>query len=261
MRILNRLFILSLIAISVLAMSGCVSKKLLIKPVDKLEKVVVSYYGADGKVDREIAVANEEKLARELYAKVVQTQAKTISDPKEMDSQESSPQFFITFYYSDATNDKVYSTETGQFIYRRLGGNGWVGGYNGQVLALVTELDKNDSFSFSLHLVKRPVPANFRGVSFRQWDIEKQPVLTQKDNAHSWDGNVLKVNRGILSEKLWGEVPTSGRPFVLLINGKRVYGGEFWTALSSLSPPGDGTIIFYDIPPEGGDVVLYKQNK
>lgn len=260
MKLLRRILLVNLIVI-LITTSGCNQNSLLTKPAEQLKKVIVSYYGTGGRFERESAVQGNDNLANEFYRAVSQTNTEKHLNPNEMNVQESSPMFVVTFHYTDGSSDEIYSTETGKFVYRMISEKGWVGGRNDQVFGLITKLVGDDLFSFSLNLVKKPLPPNFRTVDFRKWEIEKRPILTQRDNAHLWDGRSLKVDRSILRDKLRGEVPTSGRPFVLIINGERVAWGEFWTALSSLSPPSDIPIIFFDIPTESGDVLLYDKGK
>jgi hypothetical protein len=49
-------------------------------------------------------------------------------------------------------------------------------------------------------------------------------------------------------------VEVGGMPFVVIANGERIYGGAFWTPLSSLSY--NGVIILQPFEPDANEIVL-----
>ena len=54
-----------------------------------------------------------------------------------MNQQVSEPKYIITVDYVNESQDTIYSTESGRLIYKRLLGNGWVGGKNERLYDLI----------------------------------------------------------------------------------------------------------------------------
>lgn len=46
----------------------------------------------------------------------------------------------MNFEYMDGLQDVIYSTETGDFVFRRLEGTGWIGGNNEKIEELVNRI-------------------------------------------------------------------------------------------------------------------------
>lgn len=74
--------------------------------------------------------------------------------------------------------------------------------------------------------------------------LETLPVLTEKEiEKYNWKEHTFYVKDGFsLEQKLEGKVPVSGKPFVLVVDGTRIYLGSFWTLVSSLYLPDIPTI-------------------
>lgn len=119
--------------------------------------------------------------------------------------------------------------------------------------------NKNDDVNiskdpgFALYLVKDTSASEAMKMDINKLVLEDEPVITDR-NISSYIWNEHKMNlikdeklQGIAKEKI-GVVPTSGKPFVVVSGGERIYLGLFWTLLSSLSAPKCPTILndFYD---------------
>ena len=70
-------------------------------------------------------------------------------------------------------------------------------------------------------------------------ELQEAPVLTS-DDIISYDGETHEMALTPLAAERIGalDVPTSGRPFVVCVDGQPIYSGAFWVSLSSLSYPG-----------------------
>ncbi|MDR1531855.1 MAG: hypothetical protein LBS62_06680 [Clostridiales bacterium] len=52
---------------------------------------------------------------------------------------------------------------------------------------------------------------------------------------YNWQEQTFELKAGIsLYERIAGDIPVDGRPYVLVVNGERLYMGKFWTMLFSL---------------------------
>ncbi len=103
--------------------------------------------------------------------------------------------------------------------------------------------------SFEIYLVKNLTTADALKKDLDELELEKQPLLTDKNiSEYIWDKHQINLIKDdelnkILNEKVYGKVPVSGKPFVVVCNGEKIYSGAFWTMLSSLFYPECPTII------------------
>ena len=68
--------------------------------------------------------------------------------------------------------------------------------------------------------------------------------LTNKQiDSYNWGSHQFEVYNDILTERLQGRLPMTGKPFVAVAEGQRIYVGAFWTLLSSVSSPGIPLIV------------------
>ncbi len=91
---------------------------------------------------------------------------------------------------------------------------------------------------FALYLTKADVPpAQMSNVS--RIKLAEQPLIASADivtyNAQTHE---LKLRAGAYERIARLEVPVNGRSFVVCVDGAPVYGGAFWTPISSLSYDG-----------------------
>jgi hypothetical protein len=112
--------------------------------LDKVEKVRVIYYRGNYPRGSNITVLAADKdrdLISELYRTITSVKIlEFYAIPDEDDRQESDPLFEIIFTYKNGKSDKIESTETGRYIFRRLFGSGWVGGPCDDILAVIKNL-------------------------------------------------------------------------------------------------------------------------
>lgn len=133
-----------LLIISVMFISGQYQRRLLREGLDKVEKVRVIYYGGNyqsGGSKAAVLISEKDKdLISELYKKIASTKLVIYAIPDEEDRQESDPLFEIFFTYKNGKSDKIESTETGKYIFKRLFGSGWVGGPCEDILVVIKSL-------------------------------------------------------------------------------------------------------------------------
>lgn len=80
---------------------------------------------ATGNRSSELTPENNKDLITQIYNLI--NSSKTRIGSYERSSE---PEYTITIDYANGSQDTIYSTETGEFIYKRLVGNGWAGGKN-----------------------------------------------------------------------------------------------------------------------------------
>ncbi|HYE84104.1 MAG TPA: DUF4829 domain-containing protein [Clostridia bacterium] len=118
--------------------------------------------------------------------------------------------------------------------------------------------DKNDNMKqvsninaaepFEIYMVQENVENN---LELNGLPLDDKPVIGGEQLiAYYWDAHILKVKAGEYLEKIRKYTPVSGRPFVLVSNGKRLYKGYFWTSLSSVSFPATPLIDIEGVPNE-----------
>lgn len=113
--------------------------KLLTKNVEEVQKITVVNLRNDNSTSKITQVENRE-LINTIYRSINTTKTRTETKPDASEEQSSDPFFTITINYLDGTKDSIYSTEGSRFIYRRLSGNGWVGGKNNFLIEVVNRL-------------------------------------------------------------------------------------------------------------------------
>ena len=105
--------------------------------------------------------------------------------------------------------------------------------------------DNKDSIvhDFSIYLVKDLSTTKAMSKNLDELPLENTPVLTDKEiRIYNWKEHTFSLKEGFsLEEKLEGEVPLSGKPFVVA-DSERIYLGSFWTPISSLYIPEIPTI-------------------
>lgn len=112
---------------------------------------------------------------------------------------------------------------------------------------------------FSIYLVKDLSSTDAMSKKLADLPLETIPVLTDKEiRTYNWTEHEFTMKEGIsLEGKLEGKVPSSGRPFVVVVGEERIYLGSFWSSWSSQFPD-------IDIPKisslwlKGSDTDMYK---
>lgn len=231
---------------------------------DKIRYILVNYQG----VTVRLTIENNSELTNKIFKEISSTKVESHPNPSELESQESSPVFSLVLGYADESKDEILSTETGKFIFRRLAGNGWIGGSNANLKNLIIEVTQGDQISlsssnsksaikFSVFLEKEPNSRNRDKSDINSIQLEEKPVFSDADIPYSWNGDRLTLNEKIVQERLRGKIPLIGRLFVLSINEKRTSMGMFWTLLSSAIPPTNIPVIIFDYPEK--DIVIYNR--
>lgn len=102
--------------------------------------------------------------------------------------------------------------------------------------------EKNDykqTMLFEIYLVRDLTTADAVKKRLNELPLEEKPVLVHCEIVeYNWANHEIKLINNSLEKELSGKVPVSGKPFVVVANGERIYLGAFWTPLSSLSEPG-----------------------
>ncbi len=109
--------------------------------------------------------------------------------------------------------------------------------------------DKHTQPNFAIYLVENMDTIDAIKMDINNLMLEDTPILTDQNiSNYIWDTHEITLIKDdklkkILDEKIYWKIPVSGKPFVLMCNGERIYIGAFWTALSSLSDPGSPIIM------------------
>lgn len=109
----------------------------------------------------------------------------------------------------------------------------------------------NAKASFEIYLVKNLINCDASKIDLSKLELEEKPLLTDKDiSEYVWKSHQIKLIKDgelkkTLNEKVYRKTPVTGKPFVVVCNGEKVYCGAFWTLLSSLYFP-DLPIIISD---------------
>lgn len=113
--------------------------KLLTKDVEEVQKITVVNL-RDGYHTSEITQAEDKDLINTIYQSINTTKTHAVIKPDASEEQNSEPNFTITINYLDGTEDIIYSGESREFVYKRLSGNGWIGGKNEGLIEVVNKL-------------------------------------------------------------------------------------------------------------------------
>lgn len=113
--------IIVLILLSAFFLYGYLQTRLLSMNAADVQKMMI----ASENRSSELTPENDKELITQIYKLINSTKTRIGSY-----EQSSEPEYTITIDYANGSQDTIYSTETGEFIYKRLVGNGWVGGKN-----------------------------------------------------------------------------------------------------------------------------------
>jgi len=116
------------------------------------------------------------------------------------------------------------------------------------MMLLIFGCSKNDTqntkHDLSIYLVKELSTKEAMSKNIDELPLENEPVLTDKEiKIFNWKAQTFSIMDGFsLEKRLEGKVPLDGKSFVLVVDGKRIYLGSFWTPISSLYYPDIPTI-------------------
>ena len=113
--------------------------KLLTKNVEEVQKITVVNI-RNGNHTSEITQAENKDLINTIYQSIDTTKTRTETKPDASEELNTDLSFTITINYLDGTEDIIYSGESRDFIYKRLSGNGWIGGKNEGLIEVVNKL-------------------------------------------------------------------------------------------------------------------------
>lgn len=120
--------VIVLILLSAFLLYGCSQEKLLNKDESEVQKMMIT----SGKRTSEITKEKNQDLISQIYELINSTKTRIGSY-----EQTSEPNYTIKIDYLNGSQDTIYSTENGKFIYKRLLGNGWVGGNNERLIEIL----------------------------------------------------------------------------------------------------------------------------
>jgi len=100
----------------VFLIQGCSSTKLLTKNVEEIQKITV-VNSRDGNRTSEIMQAKGNDSINTIYQSINITKTRIETEPSSSEEQTSEPYFTILIDYIDGTQDNIYSTEGGSFVY------------------------------------------------------------------------------------------------------------------------------------------------
>lgn len=67
-------------------------------------------------------------------------------------------------------------------------------------------------------------------------ELAKSPLITEDDILdYNWTNHTMYITE--TAAKRIPNVDSLGKPFIIVVDGNRAYGGTFWTPLSSMAPP------------------------
>jgi hypothetical protein len=125
----------------------------------------------------------------------------------------------------------------------------------GKPRLLDAQADQKPAVLFAIHLVKDLTTAQAAAEKLDRLVLEERPVLVNCEIAeYDWADHRITLRNSRLEKELSGKVPVSGRPFVAVANGERIYLGAFWTPLSSLNTPDIPVIASSWLPGEENKV-------
>lgn len=133
---------LAFVLISILAFAFIIQTpgtKLLTKNIEEVHKITVVNL-RNGNRTSQIMQAENIDLINKIYQSINTTNTRTKTKPDASEELTTDPYFKIRVSYSDGTKDIIYSGESSNFVYRRLSGNGWVGGKNDTLIEVVKSL-------------------------------------------------------------------------------------------------------------------------
>ena len=116
---------------------------------------------------------------------------------------------------------------------------------------------------FGIYLVAGELPSD-KNIDINKLALEETPILTLDDiEKYYWEQQVFVTKNDLLEDRI--NVPIMGLPYVAVANGKRIYMGKFWNAVSSLWPYSPSITInffgadasLYDVPPDGQLYAVY----
>ena len=123
----KRIIMLFLILLIYITLSGCQSnEKILNNKFDNIDTVILLIGNNETTLQPDII--------KEIYNLLLQTKV-SIGNY----DQSTDPKFVLIFKYKDGTNDIIRTTENGQFFYRNLSDNKWIGGKNNNILPVINK--------------------------------------------------------------------------------------------------------------------------
>lgn len=120
-------------------------------------------------------------------------------------------------------------------------------------LTLVGCLSPEDG-GFALYLLAEDIPPS-EVPPRSHLELAESPVVSTRDIvSYSRASHTMELTPGAYERILELEVPTSGRVFVVAVDGQPIYWGAFWTPVSSMSF--DGVTILSLLPANGDSIQL-----
>ena len=113
---------------------------------------------------------------------------------------------------------------------------------NGYFVTLYAKEQKQQE-QFAVYLVNGFNAFDASKMELNDLELENKPILVSNQiSEYNWYSHEFKLKNNRLEKVLAKKVPLSGKPFVVVARGERIYVGAFWTPLSSLYYPDIPTI-------------------
>ncbi|NSW91749.1 MAG: hypothetical protein HPY74_13955 [Firmicutes bacterium] len=94
--------------------------------------------------------------------------------------------------------------------------------------------NQNSNGRFAIYLVKDADTKVAVEKGINNLELEDTPIITEKDiKSYNWSEHSFETSEDVLNRI--PSVPVNGIPFVVVVDGERIYIGAFWTSLSSIS--------------------------
>ena len=95
---------------------------------------------------------------------------------------------------------------------------------------------KKGSISFGIHLVRNMTGPQAAEIPLDRLVVDSTPILSDEDiRLYRWADHELDLQDADAFLDRLPDVPVQGLPFVVMVNGERIYLGAFWTSYSSWS--------------------------
>ena len=126
--------------------------------------------------------------------------------------------------------------------------------------SLISCGNKSDENALEIYLVSGDLPDG-ENIDINKLVLEETPIITLDDiQRYYWEDQAFVMEKDLLRERLdeqTGKIyATRGFPYVVVVNGERIYMGKFWSALSS-SMEINYPLIYIEFPAMGKDTDEY----
>ena len=111
------------------------------------------------------------------------------------------------------------------------------------IILIAVDSCKSNENTLEIYLVSSDLPESGENIDINSLDLEETPILTLNDiKRYYWEEQAFVIKKDLWEERMTERfniepgkmlVPSYGRPYVVAVNGERIYMGKFWSHLSS----------------------------